>query len=374
MKEMDVPGAESFSQMCLYLSSEWGNRGDVEMTREIMKCVNREPQTFMDWLLTHSDEGAFERVGLTVDGENLSILNLFCWYLNVRAIHLSLFLIAKPIQCVAVFNASCMQGKSVIRGLLADKRKEYTVRACICKDKHQEAEAQALLSLDSDRITIHYANQEDAASCVEAVTGAEGVFVVTDFYNRHNLPPMTSNDPEREEQEEKRARNVIDACAATDTVRHIVFSTLESVEDVDKELQCVDDGWIVLDGDDARNNKKIFDGKARMAAYARSRGISITFILVPVYSEEFFHALAMKMHDGNITVEENYSSDEDEGGKRVVCMSVDELGPAVANIMDSYEVYAGHEIALMTGECPVSRYICQCYIASKLEVLSLKMF
>ena len=29
-------------------------------------------------------------------------------------------------------------------------------------------------------------------------------------------------------------------------------------------------------------------------------------------------------------------------------MSVDDLGPAVANIFDSYEVYAGHEIGLVT--------------------------
>jgi hypothetical protein len=55
--------------MCVYWSSEFGNRGDVEVTREIVAEVGREPQTFGDWLLTHSDEEAFERVGLTVDGE-----------------------------------------------------------------------------------------------------------------------------------------------------------------------------------------------------------------------------------------------------------------------------------------------------------------
>jgi len=31
-----------------------------------------------------------------------------------------------------------------------------------------------------------------------------------------------------------------------------------------------------------------------------------------------------------------------------MCMSVDDLGPAVANIFDSYQVYAGHEIGLVT--------------------------
>lgn len=243
-----------------------------------------------------------------------------------------------------------MQGKSVIKGLLADQRKEYTIRACICNGNEEESDAQsqALISLDPDRITVHIADQDDVISCANAMTGAEGAFVVTDFYNRH-LPHMAINDPEREEQEEKRARNLIDACAAAGTVRHVVFSTLESAEDVDKELQD-EDGWVVLDEEEARSSRMLFDSKVRMAAYARSKGLSVTYVLMPVYSEEFFHVLATQFRDGNadVILEENYPSDEEEGCKRVVCMSVEELGGAVANIMDAYEVYAGHEIALMT--------------------------
>jgi hypothetical protein len=240
-----------------------------------------------------------------------------------------------------------MQGKSVIKGLLADKRKEYTIHACICNDNDNESDAQAnaLLSLNPDRITIHHASQNDVVSCAEAVKGAEGVFDVTDFYNRH-FPQLSFGDPERQEQEEKRVRNVIDACADSGTVRHIVFSTLESAEDVDRELQDAD-GSLLLDEDEVGSGK-VFDSKVRIAAYARSKGLSVTYVLMPVYSEEFFHALATKMRNGDVILEESVSSDEEEGGNRVVCMSVDELGPAVANVMDSYEVYAGHEIALMT--------------------------
>lgn len=241
-----------------------------------------------------------------------------------------------------------MQGKSVINGLLADKRKEYMIRACICNGNQENLETQsrALLSLDPDRITVHTVNQDNISSCTKAMTGADGVFAVTDFYDRH-LPELSSSDPEREEQEEKRVRNVIDACASAGTVRHVVFSTLESAEDLNKELQDEDEK-IVLNKEEARSERKLFDSKVRMAAYARSKGLSVTYILMPVYSEEFFKAMAEKIRDGNgdVILEESDSLGEEEGGKRVVCMSVEELGGAVANIMDSYEVYAGHEIAL----------------------------
>eukprot|EP00804_Cyclotella_cryptica_P006737 CCRYP_015702-RA/>CCRYP_015702-RA protein AED:0.02 eAED:0.02 QI:194/1/1/1/1/1/2/358/821 len=336
MSSLEVPGAPAFAQMCQFLASSYAHGGDVEETAEIIKEFGgREPQTFQDWLLTHSDEEAFERVGLTVD--------------------------ATPIQCVAVFNATYMQGKSVIKGLLADSRKKYSVRACICTD-HQchdnqqerlEAEAQSLIALDPERVTVHFANLDDVDSCTEAVKGADGVFAVTDFYSRQLFEQLEPcRGPERGEQEEKRARNVIDACAAAGTVRHVVLSTLESVEDVDKELKDAD-GWVVLDkggGDNVmESGRAIFDGKTRMAAYARTKNLSVTYVLMPVYSESFFRALAMKIRNDIILEEQNDGeSSSDEDGEKVVCMSVDELGPAVANIMDSYEVFAGHEIALMT--------------------------
>jgi hypothetical protein len=183
------------------------------------------------------------------------------------------------------------------------------------------------------------------------VKGAEGVFAVTDFYSRQLFEPLSCPDHKKDGREEEHARNVIDACAASGTVRHIVFSTLESVEDVDRELQDADGGVVLGDGSEAstESDREIFDGKARMAAYARTKSLSVTYVLMPVYSESFFRALAMKIrNDDVIPEEENDGGSFDEDGDKVVCMSVDELGPAVANIMDSYEVYAGHEIALMT--------------------------
>lgn len=73
MIEID-PQSEIFAQMCQYLASPWGNQGDLDITNEIMGIAKRKPQTFVDWLLTHSDDEAFRRVGLTDDGKILSLL------------------------------------------------------------------------------------------------------------------------------------------------------------------------------------------------------------------------------------------------------------------------------------------------------------
>ena len=50
--------------------------------------------------------------------------------------------------------------------------------------------------------------------------------------------------------------------------------------------------------------------------------------------------------DGKQKVVFDFPTDKQD--TKVVCMSVDYLGEAVANIFNSYQVYAGHEIGLVT--------------------------
>jgi len=131
----------------------------------------------------------------------------------------------------------------------------------------------------------------------------------------------------------------------------------------------------------------VLDAKARAAAYARTKRISCTYVLMPVYNKRFFEMLApeveekeeggdgsaaggwrMVMHlpsfdegvgDGNCSGQGNKRNGGDGNGVReepkIMCMSVDELGPAVANIFESYQVYAGREIGLMTDFVTVSK-------------------
>ena len=305
MAAMPIPGADAWAQMCQFLASPYSSH-DIGVTMTVM--FPRKPQLFKDWLLTHSDHPAFEKVGLALD--------------------------VPDIIEVAVFGATGMQGTSVVKGLLADKRKQYKIRATtrnVDSDK-----AKAIRALDPERVTLVKADFDDVKSCEAAADGADGAFLVTDFYS-------AGMDPKVEEQH---ARNVIDACEASHTVRHLVFSTLESVEEMDRELKL----GLEEVGDDGHPLSQ-FDAKARAAAYARTKKISVTYVLMPVYSENFFKLLAPEDEVDEATGETKRVMnvpEGEEGETPVMCMSVEELGPAVANIFDSYQCYAGHEIGLVT--------------------------
>jgi hypothetical protein len=143
--------------------------------------------------------------------------------------------------------------------------------------------------------------------------------------------------------EERHARNVIDACEASATVKHLVFSTMESVEEMNRILNLGltkvydakgKEGWLVQ-----------FDAKARAAAYARTKKLSVTYVLMPCYSEVFFDMIERRNVNGQEKFVLTVPLKDD---KKVMCMSVEDLGPAVANIFDSYQVYAGREVGLVT--------------------------
>jgi hypothetical protein len=151
--------------------------------------------------------------------------------------------------------------------------------------------------------------------------------LVTDFFEEAEMDM---------EAEERHAKNVIDACEASHSVRHLVFSTLESVDEMNKKMSLG-----LEEVEDSRGNRAVlpqFDAKARAAAYARTKNLSVTYVLMPCYSEMFFDLLKVERRM------------DEEGGERFVitvpmkddtklmCMSVEDLGPAVANIFDSYQV------------------------------------
>ena len=68
MSLLDIPEVPAFAQMCQYLASSYADH-DLEETKALMSASGREPQTFNDWLLSHSDEESFEKVGLNSDGK-----------------------------------------------------------------------------------------------------------------------------------------------------------------------------------------------------------------------------------------------------------------------------------------------------------------
>ena len=297
VSSLPIPGAACMAQMCQFLGDSRSLHHDVPLTEAIM--FPRKPQLFKDWLLVNSDDKAFEEAGLSVDG--------------------------KEITSVTVFGATSVQGTSVVKGLLKDERKKYTVRATT---RHLESKlAKQLQELDPRRVQLVYADYDDVESCQAAVDGVDGAFLVTDFFQ----------DAQGDmEVEERHARNVIDACEASHSVRHLVFSTLESVDEMNKKLSL---GLELRE--DAQGNRAAmpsFDAKAKAAAYARTKNLSVTYVLMPCYSEMFFDLLKVERRMDEDGSERFVITVPMQDDTKLFCMSVEDLGPAVANIFDSYQV------------------------------------
>ena len=314
--------APAMAQMGQYL--QHAPPHDAQATEKLM--FPRRPQQFQDWLLIHSDSSAFEKVGLDRD--------------------------APDITSVVVFGATSPQGISVVKGLLQDTRKQYTVRAATTEESMEKAIA--VKELDPDRVQVVYADLDDVESCRKAAEGVEGAFLVTDFYSGQ-VSQAT---------ELQHAKNVIDACEAAHSIQHLVFSTMDNVEEMNQHFQL----GLAAAADQPMN------AKAKAAAYARTKKLSVTYVILPCYSELF-----LDMIQKYPAPPASPTGVDDAGGSsgnqpikqdrlvltvpvnkdaKVMCMSVDDLGPAVSNIFDSYQVYAGHEIGLVTDFVTVAE-ICE---------------
>jgi hypothetical protein len=313
-EESAIPAAKMMAQMCQWLTSEKAVH-DTKVTEAAM--YPRKPQRFVDWLLTHSDNKAFDSVGLNYDPE--------------------------PILTVAVFGATSLEGMSVVKGLLNDTRKTYNIKAT-SRDITQPA-AEAVKALDPERVTLIPCDFDSIAACLAAVEGADGAFLVADFLEHDDIDP---------DEEEAHAKNVIDACSESKSVRHLVFSTKEDLEEMNRVMKM---GLSALEDKKTASGGLImmsqFDGKARAATYARTKNLSCTFVLMPYYAEKIMELLKPEEdeEDGELVV---HVPDQ---ALMLMTMSVEELGPAVANIFDSYQVYAGHEIGLVTDYVSISEAV-----------------
>ena len=328
MAALPIPAAGCMSQMCQFLGDP-RSAHDIETTASVM--FPRKPQLFKDWLIIHSDNKAFEEVGLLADPQEITI--------------------------VTVFGATGMQGASVVKGLLTDTRKRYHVRATT---RHIDgAPAKALYEMDPQRVTLIEADFSSLDSCAVAVEGSDGAFLAVDFFEGASEHVVN----------ERMAKNIIDACEASRSVRHLVFSTMEYVEEVNRKL--------VPDDGEKREEEKTGEAsdqlspRAQAVAYARTKKLSCTFVLMPCYCEMFYRLLMPQLVVDEGTGEERaILTVPTKGDAKVMCMSVDDLGPAVANIFDSYEVYAGHEIGLVTEFVSVkdmSEIMAAAYISKKCE-------
>lgn len=213
---------------------------------------------------------------------------------------------SKPIA--VVIGATGAQGGSVARALL-DK---YHVRT-LSRDPSKPA-AQALVGLGIEVIKGDIA---DAAACAEVLKGAEFAFLVTQFWEALDAG-----------KEEREGKTFVDAVAAAG-VKHFVFSALENVTEVTN----------------GRLTKVAhFDGKGKIMAYIKSKGIPAVFVLLACYMENLTSFFVPRPGpDGVLAL-----TLPDMGGKLFNHVSVAETGKVVRAIDDQWEKYVGKEIPVVS--------------------------
>mmetsp|Transcript_11316 Transcript_11316/g.27260 ORF Transcript_11316/g.27260 Transcript_11316/m.27260 type:complete len:678 (+) Transcript_11316:252-2285(+) len=300
LASMDFSTAPAMAQMCQYLTSPLSQPYDLELTKQLLEP--RAPTSFSSWLLAHSDGTAFAKVGLDQDAPELTK--------------------------ICVFGATSVRGQSVIRGLLQDERKSYLIRGTTRQDPKTSLAVKEIVAQDPDRIEFVQADYNDVESCRAAVEGMDGAFMVAD---------LRDNREEDFHTEERHVHNIIDACEGK--VQHLIFSAL-GTSDVAK------DGL-------PQKDLLEFSSTAQIAAYSKSKKLSCTFIIMPCFSGDQFDIVQSQKDTENSF--DSMLKITSSNGSVEYCISVNELGPAVANVFDSFQVFSGHELALLTNFVAVEK-------------------
>ena len=208
-------------------------------------------------------------------------------------------------KLVVVFGSTGKQGGPVARALL---QRGFKVRGITRNTESDKAKELKKLGVE-----IAKGDMDDAASIDEAVKGAYGVFLVTNFWEYLD-----------KEREIKQGKTVADACKRSG-VKHLVYSGLKEIKDIV--------------GKDCPH----FDSKGYVERYLDEIGIPNTSVRYPFYYENFIGQFLIQKQDDNTN-------------QWTVCVkgpihaiSVEDGGPAVASVFENPKEYIGRKIGI-SGE------------------------
>ncbi len=206
---------------------------------------------------------------------------------------------------IAVFGASGSQGGSVVRCLT--NQGAFHVRALTRRPDHYEGPADDVLRADLD----------DASTLHDALKGAHGVFLVTNFWQAGT-------------DEIGQATAAVNA-AAEAGVTHFVWSSLPNVEEISGGK------WDVPH----------FTNKARVDKVVREAGFKIhTIVQPPFYFENLVGDMAPQpMADGR----RGWTLPIDPGAAVIHMGSIQELGSLVAGAFASSVASAGETLSMSAG-------------------------
>ncbi|XP_078542758.1 nmrA-like family domain-containing protein 1 [Lissotriton helveticus] len=220
-------------------------------------------------------------------------------------------------KVITVFGATGAQGGSVARALL--QRPGFAVRA-VTRDVTRPAS----LALRDLGATVVKGDLDNQKSIEEAMNGAHGTFLVTNFFDSFS-----------KEKEVQQGKMVADVAKRLGT-KHVVFSGLENVKALTSgKLEVLH-----------------FDSKGEVEQYFWDIGVPMTSVRVSFYFENFITVMKpVKAQDGD-----HYNLVLPMADIPMDGISVADIGPVVASIFQSPDGYLGKAIGLSADRLTVPQY------------------
>ena len=173
---------------------------------------------------------------------------------------------ASKTPVIAVVGATGAQGGGLVRAILQDPERRFTVRAITRKPDSEKARALAAQGAE-----VVAGDADDPASLDRAFAGVTGVFCITNFWEHFSA-----------EKEIAQARNMAQVAARAD-VRHVIWSTLE---DTRLRVPLSDDRMPTLHG---KYKVPHFDGKGEADALFADAKVPHTLLVTSFYWDNFIY-------------------------------------------------------------------------------------
>lgn len=223
-------------------------------------------------------------------------------------------------KVIAVVGATGQQGGGLARAILDDPDGGYSCRA-LTRNPASEA-ARALADRGADVVR---ADLDDVDSLAKAFQGAHGAYCMTNFFEHFS--------PEKELQQ---AANLAEAAKAAG-IRHAIWSTSEDSRDWVR----LHDRMPVLPGG---YRVPHWDGKAQANQFFTDRGVPTTFLLPPMFWENFVTPGAPQFpqrdHDGVLAIT------LPAGEAKLPGMGAEDIGRCAYGIFNVGDEFVGKTVGL----------------------------
>jgi len=218
-------------------------------------------------------------------------------------------------KVIVVMGATGAQGGSVVRAMKDDHR--FHVRAATRNPNSDKAKELVKQGIDVIKVDM-----DDATSCKQALKGAHGVFLVTNYWELHD-----------ENREVQQGKNVADA-AKENGVKHMVFSGLKSAKE-----------------HIGRDGCEHFDGKKRIHDCIVKLGIPCTTVDLAFYYENLLGFMKPRKNDKN-----EYVMDLPMGRAPLDMICVSECGEIIHQIFQRPDEFRGKWLALASSRMTIEEY------------------